>query len=248
MKKHLYLWLIILSFNCNSEDAADCFQTRGTTVQQQIDVPEFTKILDNKNIQLIVKQGAQTQVVVETGENLISDVEVEVVAGKLIVTDNNTCNYVRHYTATKVYVTAPNLTEIRSSTQHEITSDGTLTYNNITLLSEDFNHPESFTVGDFNMQFNNSHIRVVSNNIASFYFSGLTENLSVEFYSGAGRFQGENLIAQKVTVFHRGSNDMVVNPQEELNGELRGTGNLIVVNQPPILDVEQFYTGQVIFN
>src|SRR5690606_33937371 len=81
MKKHLYLWLIILSFNCNSEDAADCFQTRGTTVQQQIDVPEFTKILVNRNIQLIVKQGAQAQVVVETGENLISDVEVEVVAG-----------------------------------------------------------------------------------------------------------------------------------------------------------------------
>src|SRR5690606_39933515 len=126
----------LLSIKYKREDADDCFQTRETTVQQKIDVPEFTKILVNRNIQLIVKQGAQTQVVVETGENLISDVEVEVVAGKLIVTDNNTCNYVRHYTATKVYVTAPNLTEIRSTTQHEITSDGTLTYNNITLLRD----------------------------------------------------------------------------------------------------------------
>ena len=41
---------------------------------------------------------------------------------------------------------------------------------------------------------------------------------------------------------------MIVNPQVSLFGELRGTGNLISVNQPPTVDVEQFYTGALIFD
>jgi len=48
-------------------------------------------------------------------------------------------------------------------------------------------------------------------------------------------------------VYHRGSNDMIVNPQISLTGELRGTGNLISLNTPPIVEIDQLYTGQLIF-
>ncbi|NND51504.1 MAG: DUF2807 domain-containing protein, partial [Flavobacteriaceae bacterium] len=85
------------------------------------------------------------------------------------------------------------------------------------------------------------------NNISTFYISGQTENLNVGFFAGAGRFEGSDLIAQNVQVFHRGSNDIIVNPQQSLVGELRSTGNLIALNEPPIVNVQQFYTGQLIF-
>jgi hypothetical protein len=247
MKKLFYISVLLL-FACNSEDANDCFQRAGETVQQEIEVFSFTKILVNRNIKLYLTQGTETHVIVETGNNLINDIEVEVIDNQLILTDNNTCNYVRDYNPTKVFVTAPNIEEIRSSTQFEIESLSVLTYNNIVLISEDFNATGTFTVGDFNMEFNNQRIRVVSNNISSFYLRGQTENLFVGFYSGAGRFEGENLVAQNVDVYHRGSNDMIVNPQQELTGELRGTGDLISINQPLIVEVEQFYTGELLFN
>ena len=70
----------------------------------------------------------------------------------------------------------------------------------------------------------------------------------VGFFSGSGRFEGENLIAQNVDVNHRGSNDMIVNPQASLTGILRGTGNIISVNVPPIVDLERIYTGQLFFD
>ncbi len=88
---------------------------------------------------------------------------------------------------------------------------------------------------------------LVSNNISSFYISGQVVDLFIGFYSGAGRFEGENLEAQNIDVYHRGSNDMVVNPQQSLTGELRGTGDLISLNSPPIVEIEQLYTGQLIF-
>ena len=246
--KYLVYIIIFFLFACNSEDAGDCFQTAGTTIQQEFEVTSFEKILVNRNVQLILKEGVDYYVLVETGGNLINDVSVEVVDNQLRLTDDNTCNYVRDYTATKVYVTAPNITEIRSSTQFEVQSDGVLNYPSINLLCEDSNETGTFTVGDFRMQFNSNQVRVVANNISFFYLSGTVNNLFVGFYSGAGRFEGENLIAQNVEVYHRGSNDMIVNPQQELTGELRGTGDLNSVNEPPIVDVEQLYTGELIFN
>ncbi len=40
---------------------------------------------------------------------------------------------------------------------------------------------------------------------------------------------------------------MIINAQQSLIGEIRGTGDVILVNTPSVIDVEQFYTGQLIF-
>lgn len=248
MKKIIYILSLFFIVACNSEDASDCFQTEGNIVHQEVIVGSFEKILVNRDIELIVKVGPEYKVTIETGENLINDVLAEVVNNELQLSDFNSCNYVRDYGITKVYVTAPNITRIRNSSQYEVSSEGILTFPELSLVSEDFNAPGSFTVGDFRLQINNDKLNIVSNNISSFYISGTVNNLFVGFYSGAGRFEGESLIAQNVDVLHRGSNDMIVNPQISLTGELRGTGNLISVNQPPTVDVEQFYTGELIFD
>lgn len=248
MKKLAYILTAIVLFACDSESASDCFQTSGTIIQQEVTVTPFEKILVNRDIELIIKEGLEYEVIVETGENLMNDVVVVVSGDELQLTDNNSCNYVREYGITKVIVTAPNINSIRSSTQYNVSSDGVLNFPNITLVCEDFNSPGSFTVGDFRMQFNSTRLSIVSNNISSFYISGQVDDLFIGFYSGAGRFEGENLVAQKIDVYHRGSNDMVLNPQLSLTGELRGTGNLISKNNPAIIEIEQFYTGQLIFD
>ena len=246
MRKIIYL-LALSFFACNSEDAYDCFQASGSLIQQEISVSDFESILVNRDIELIIKEGSVYKVTIETGENLINDVKAEVIGDQLVLTDNNSCNYVRDYGITKVYVEAPNLTEIRTSTQFEIASDGILNYETLTLYSEDFNENNDYTIGDFRLTLNSENFKVVSNNLSFYYIDGVVETLFVGFYSGAGRFEGENLIAQNVTVFQRSSNDMVVNPQQSLTGELRGTGDLISVNQPAIVEVERFYDGQLLF-
>lgn len=244
---NFYIFGFILIFSCNSEDANDCFQTAGNIIQQEISVSHFERILVHRDIELIIKEAPDYKVTIETGNNLMNDLKVGIVGNQLILTDNNTCNFVRDYGITKIYVEAPNLTEIRSSTQYDISSDGILNYETLTLLSEDYNSENEFTIGDFRLTLNSEYLNITSNNLAFYYIDGLVENMFVGFYAGTGRFEGRNLIAQKVTVYHRGSNDMVVNPQQSLSGELKGTGNLISVNQPSLVDVEQFYIGALYF-
>jgi hypothetical protein len=238
----------VLMFACNSEQTGDCFQTTGTIIQQEVSVSNFDKILVHRDIELIIKEGAEQKVIIETGKNLLNDVEAVVTDGKLILTDNNSCNYVRDYGVTKVYVTSPNITEIRSSTQYDVRSDGVLTYPTLTVLAEDYNNPDTFTNGNFKLQIDNVMFRLVFNNLSNCYISGKTDNLNITFAAGTSRFEGANLVAQNVTLWNRSSNDMIVNPQQSITGKISGTGNVISVTHPPIVEVQELYKGRLIFN
>ncbi len=247
MKNLFYILFLSCFLACDSEHANDCFQKAGHIVKQEIVLDGFDKILVNRNVELIITEGATQNVIIETGANLLNDVIAEVVDGRLILTDGNSCNYIRDYGITKVYVTAPNIKEIRSSTQHDISSNGVLSYPSLTVLSEDFNRVGSFNIGDFRLQINNTNLSVVFNNISVAYISGVTEKLSVTFAAGTSRFEGRNLLAQKVFVNNRGSNDIILNPQQEIKGIISGIGDVICYTKPLLVDVVEVYRGRVIF-
>ncbi len=247
MKKLIYILYLLVLFSCDNENTGDCFQTAGVIVQNEITLAEFDKILVNRDIELLITQGTEQKVVIETGKNLMNDVVAEVVENQLVLTDNNSCNYVRKYGTTKVYVTSPNITEIRSSTQYDISSNGVLAYPNLTLLSEDFGAPNTFNVGDFRLEVDNESVRVVFNNLSVCYLEGETENLNIVFAAGSPRFEGRNLVAQNVALNNRSSNDMIVNPQQEVTGTIRGVGDVILVNRPPVIEIQQLYKGRVVF-
>lgn len=246
IKKLTYLVILITLFSCSSEDANDCFQNAGTTIQQEVSVPDFERILVNRDVELILNEAADFSVIIETGENIMNDVEAIVVGNQLQLSDNNTCNMVREYGTTKIYVSAPDIKEIRNSSQFDVSSDGVLNFPELKLISENFNETDAFTIGDFRMTLNSTNLLVTSNNLSSFYISGAVETANIGFFSGIGRFEGRNLIAQKVKIYHRGSNDIIVNPIQELKGDLYGTGDLISVNIPPIVEVVQYYQGRLI--
>lgn len=247
MKNIFYICVCVFLFACDSENANDCFQKSGTIITREIDVELFTKIKVNRDVALILKEGPIQQVIIETGKNLINDVEVTVVNDRLILTENNTCNFVRDYNVTKVFVTSPNITEIISSTQFKISTDDVLNYSELDVLSEDFNDSSIIAVGEVELNLNTQNLKVVANNLTTFKFKGQAENLNITFAAGDGKFQGEQLLANNITIYHRGTNEVVVNPQLELKGTLLSTGNLIAKNHPPIVDIEELYTGRLIF-
>ena len=247
MKKTIHIIFILLTTACDSENAGDCFQKTGSIIQQEITVDSFDKILVNRDIELIIKEGTKQKVVIETGENLINDVEVIVSENKLVLTDNNTCNYVRDYGITKVYVTSSNITEVRSSTQYDVSSNGVLSYPSLTILSEDFHAPDTFTNGNFRLEIHNNSFKLVFNNLSNCFISGKTNNLNITFAAGFSRFEGRNFKAQNIQLWNRSSNDMIVNPQQEIKGKISGTGNVISVNKPLVIKVEEVYKGKLIF-
>lgn len=245
MKKIILLvCLIFISISCSKPN--ECIEATGSIITKDFRVADFDKIIVYQGISLVVTEGPVYKVEVQTGENLISNIEVNIVDGLLILKDNTSCNWVRDYGNTVVYVTAPNITELHSKTERTITSNGVLTYPILRLISMDLF--DGAGTGDFNIQVNNFQTVIENNNVSRYYLSGQTNELSVNFYDGNGRFTGDNLNARKIVVFHRGSNDMIVKPIESITGKMVSTGNVILKNNPPIVYVQQLYHGRVIYN
>lgn len=237
-----------MSFNsCNNEDTGDCFQTAGTTIQQEFNVDSFDKILIHERAGLIIEQGPIQKVIIETGENLLPDITVEVVNGELIVRDNNACNFVRDYGTTKVIVTSPNITRIRNASEQDVASKGTLTYPSLYLMSVG-DKTKYLPVGDFYLDIENENLKVWSNGVANFYITGTCNKLDVNLSNGDTRFHGKNLIVKVAIARNLSSNDIEVFPTESLTGEILSTGNIISYNKPPIVNIEvQGDFGKLIF-
>ncbi|WP_396590566.1 head GIN domain-containing protein [Allomuricauda sp. R78024] len=249
MKKLILIHFTLLLVACNGDNVPDCFQNAGDLVRETVEVNQFTNITVFENINLVIRQGTEQIVEIETGEFLRKEVSAQVEDNRLILRNENGCNFFRDYGLTTVYVTSPNIEQIRSSTGLLISSDGVLNYPNLSLVSESFAEPEAETTdGSFDLNVASESISIVVNGIAFFQLSGTTSNLNITIAAGDSRIEAENLVAQNIRINHRGSNDVLVNPQQRITGVLRGTGDVISNNRPPEVEVEELFNGRLIFN
>jgi len=236
--------VIILVFDlfigCDSADAPDCLKSRGETIVQSYELEDFSQVEVNEDFNVIIKQGATPQVDLITGENLVDNISIEVNSGILVLTDNNSCRWVRDLDFPTVEITHPNLTSVRQNGGGKISSEGNLSYPDLFLISED-------SSGDFDMSLTCDNLSISSNELSNFYLSGRVEELFIGFYSGDSRFEGEGLAATNTRVTHRGSNDMIVNVSGRLRGQIGATGDLIYVGQSPQqIDIEETNRGSLI--
>ena len=118
--------LFFLISGCSATD--DCVKSSGEMISKEIEVPDFDKIIVYNGISLVITQGENYKIELKTGSNLIDDITINVSDGILFLKDNTTCNWVRDYGQTTVYVTTPNLTEIYSKTEKTISSNGILKF------------------------------------------------------------------------------------------------------------------------
>ncbi|MBJ2173750.1 DUF2807 domain-containing protein [Aureibaculum sp. A20] len=245
MKKQILSIVIFLLTTGCSDNTSDCLSSSGTEVTKLVNLSSFSKIIVHEGIRLEIKQGLENTLQIKYGKNLIDNISTTINDGVLSI-ENSTCNLFRDTSPAQLTLTAIDINEIRNASQFTISSTETLKFNSLTLFSEDYYLPTE-NVGDFDLIIDNNNLNIISNNVSNFTVKGKTNNLFVGFYAGEGTFNGDSLIAQNVDVFHRGINSMIVNPIQKLSGEIRGVGNLISVNRPPLVDIEAYYTGKLVF-
>tara|TARA_R110002124_G_scaffold87407_1_gene225088 strand:+ start:119917 stop:120669 length:753 start_codon:yes stop_codon:yes gene_type:complete len=248
MKRFYALVIFIAFFGCNSENGNDCFQAEGSIIAMTYDVADFSKIRIEGEVSLIIKQDISQNVMVETGENLINDVVVLVEGETLVIKDTNYCNLFRDYGITQAVVSTPVLTAIRNSSTFDVHSDGILSFPEISLASNTEGGIENVRKGgDFYLQIASEKLDVSANGQSVFYISGMVNEAAIKFTDENPRFEGEDLVIEELEVFQRSANKMIVNPQQKIFGEIRGTGDIISLNRPNIIEVEEYFTGRLLF-
>ena len=258
MKKNILhiviLCCLFLVASCGISE--DCFKGNGNRITQTFLIEGFSKIKVYDGISLVVKEGPNYEVKIVTSDNIINEIDVQLNGDMLVVKDNSTCNITRDYGQTTLYITVPDGSileypiiqelELHCKTEQKIQTEGIL-HSPIVRLFAIGDDGDGAGTGDFHITVDNGQLVIESNNVANFYLNGHTEEMLLNFYFGNGRFYGENLYAEIIKVYQRGSNDMLVFPVQKIEGTIFATGNVILRNVPPIVDVEEVYTGRVIY-
>ena len=249
MRKIFILLSFLLVF-ISCEKPSECYESTGDMVTRLIPVNPFTRIKVYRGIAVVITQGPEYKVEIKSGSNLINNVSVTQNDNQLVFADNTTCNWLREYGQTTIYITTPNLEEIYSKTERDISSNGVLTYPALRIyaLDKDADGEEGAGTGDFYIAVNNNQLVIENNNVSRYFISGTTNEANLNLYAGDGRIDASNLTAQTIKVYHRGSNDMLVRPIQSITGKMVSTGDIILKNNPPIVDVQQLYQGHVIYN
>lgn len=242
------LFMVILCVSCNSEDANDCLQTNGDPITRSIELPAFTAVRIDNDLSIEITQGDTQQITIDTRENLWSDLAFFVEDGTFIARDNNGCNLFRDGRQTTVRLTTPNLDFIKNNSSGEVRSNGVLNFPTLRLESittlglEDVNKS-----GDFFLDLNCEDLRIVANGNSDFFISGNALSAMFNFSDEFPLLEAANLVVQDLSIRHAGAAPMVVNPQNSITGQIRATGDVISHNQPAIVEVEELFTGRLIF-
>jgi hypothetical protein len=246
--KNFILFLVIILVSC--EKPSDCIESTGAIITKDFVVTPFTKIDIDKGVEVVITEGSEYKLQIKIGENQLSNIDIRQDANTLYIKDNTTCNWVRDYGQTIAYITAPNIDEIYSKTDRNISSNGVLTFPSLKIIAVDKNGDgrNGAGTGDFHLQLDNNRFEIQINTMSRHYISGKTNEFQVGIYNGDGRVEAQNFIAKNIGIYHRGSNDIIVFPTESIKGKMVSTGNTILKNNPPIIQVEQFYQGVLIYN
>ncbi len=242
MKRIIWILLLVVSVSCTKE----CNETLGSIVQQEIEVASFDAIIVNTGVEVILKDANSQRVIVETGENRLDNVRVNVVDGVLELEADPSCFLNPSFDAVKVYVDSPNIQIIRNSSEHTVYSNGYLGYYELKLFSNNYENNYNH-VGNFNLKVHSTNLYVVSNGMSVIQIEGTANSLELYYYDGLGKFEGKDLIVQNVRLFHRGENSLKINPQLSLKGAIYATGDVISYNQPPVVEVTEHFMGRLLF-
>ena len=254
MKNYFYILFSVLITGCGISE--DCFKGNGSPTTLTFPYDNFTKIKVYSGVGLVVKEGPEYEVTIETRDNIKNNIEVTLNGDMLVVKDNSTCNIARDFGVTTVYVTIPDGTinplipelELHSKSEQRIRSEGILhpPIVRVFSLGEDGDGSGS---SDFYINIgNNGQFVVECNTVSNFYVNGSAVEMLLNFYFGNARFYGENFEVERIKIFQRGSNDMIVKPIQRIEGKILSTGNVILKNNPPEIEVEEMFSGHLIYN
>lgn len=242
MKKFLWIFILVCLVGCSEE--SDCFKNQGKETIQTMSLETFDRIHIGTGIELTIEQSDEFSIEIKAGENRINRVEAKVENGELKISDLAECQLFRSVNAVKVLVKTPTLERIYSLSQYPTRSQGKLTFPKLA-LETGLNVDSTPSIFEFEIE---NDTLILQDNVATqFKIRGKTQYLEVNFWASAGRLEAAEFQADEIKVFHRSSNDMIVYPKEKIVGKLMSTGNLILKNIPPIVEIEQVYTGHVVY-
>jgi len=234
MRIHLgYLVVLILMLGC-SKEKNDCMKSTGEIIFVDRELALFSEIEINNNVNVILTQDTFSSIMVEAGENLIEKITTVVQGDRLVIQNENKCNWVRSYDyAVNVHVSVTNLQRIEHNGYGKISSTNTIQSDGI-VISINANGDVEL---DINMPYCFSDMHKSGDLILSGY-----ARLNGLWASGNNWIRCKDLKTDTTFIESGTTGDSYVNASLRLQALVKGPGDIFYSGSP--IDVVTEITGE----
>jgi hypothetical protein len=241
MKIIAALMIIVLLLDGCTKDNGVCVSSTGKTVTQERQALPYKTVEVNDNINLILTQDAAVnRIMVEAGENLIDGITTVIDSGKLVLRNQNSCNWLRSFKVpVNVYLTFTRLDTIIFQAAGNITCT-----NDWTNYSAYLEVIEGAGKIDLKFQVYRSYI-MVRYGTTNINVTGNSEVTTLISY-GFGPLHAEDLVSKFTYVSCYSSNDMFVSSSIDLEVEIGNIGDVYYRGDPATISTNYLSEGKLI--
>jgi len=205
-----------------------CFKSTGKEVEFEQELGYFNEIELYDKINIVLVQDTIEKAIIRGGANLVSFVSLQINGGRLIVTDDNKCNYLRTYKRQlEVEIHFTDLNYIYYESSGIVSTKNTIQANVLKIESVDGSQELNLEieVDSLELQFG---VGPGDINLSGY------ANYSYCFLAGNGMINCEKLESKRFYVNNSGTGDITINADEAIGVELYHLGDVKYLGNPII--------------
>ena len=238
----IYIAVLLVFSSCKKAEDRACLKGTGAETTKEIELDSFQTMFLGSHVQYVLVQDTVEKVVLTGGENLVNFIGTNIVDGKLSITNDNKCNFLRTY---KKSVTAEihliDITQIEFEGTKSLTCQNQLTCTELLIIIKD-------GAGQFNLDVNNDVLRTnISNGWGNIVVTGTTKYANFGVRSN-GCLDAYGLSVQDsvyAVSYSPGTTKINVN-NVVLRSETGSSGDIWYIGTPSLIDHNQYGTGELI--
>lgn len=206
-------------------------QAEGTTemnevIKEKRTTKNFTHLKVSGAITTILKQGNQTEVVVETDKENQQYVKTQIENGTLILS----ADHIKSPSRLNVYVTSPKWESLQATGASSITTESAIQAQELRVNAQG--------ATDLNLILDTERLIIRLNGASDTHLSGSADKMQLHM-SGATDLNADDLICEEIHAELNGAAMAHVNATEELIAQLSAASDIIAKNSVPIQEIKR---------
>jgi len=244
MRLILLISISFLVFGCKKAEERNCVKSIGSNTSKEILLEDFDLIFMGPHIKYKLIQDVVNKVVINGGENIVGEIEVDILYKKLTIKNNNKCAFLRPYNEViEVEIHFIDLINIDFEGTHEVLCPDTIQLNDFTLAIRD-------GAGPFDLKLNaNSLNLIITHGWGNYTVSGNVNYATFQINSnGFGNSNGLNVLTDLIVISNSVGLIEVNANSSNLFAEINSSGNIKYVGIPNLIELNHYGTGSLIDN
>lgn len=223
------IFVSLLLAGCEKGSFCNCLESTGSSSTETRMLPAFTSIEMNQNVDVVFRRGTEYKAVVTCGSNLIDGIKTRVENGRLYITNENKCNWLRDFEnkfTVEVYCNELDFLTTRGSGVFDCAD---------TLTTSEFQVDSWNGSGTINLILNCNEARLkLHTGPADINASGTTE-VFYAYTAGNGFLRAAALNSDYTYVTTKSTGDTEVSANKELEAVIEYQGDVKYKGSPPVI-------------